>query len=118
MKDFYSNILHLPQIWEDETSIAYKIGDHQLSIELDTNLPTPPKAFAFQPGWREGTAHTTSWSLECDKEDFFEIVKSATTANINRYFDAPKWLGYWSFPLLDPMHNTIEITCSDQNYEA
>lgn len=66
MKEFYSDVLHLTQTWEDATSIAYHIGYHQLNITLEEKLALPPAEYAMQPGWSGGTAPRTSWSLECD----------------------------------------------------
>ena len=115
MKRFYGGVLQLDQIWEDESSIAYKIGDHQLSFTLDASLPKAEAEYAFQPGWQEGKAHTTSWSMACDKQDFLEIVEAANQQGLKSYFGAPRWVGYWSFPLLDPMNATVEITCEEQD---
>lgn len=113
MKEFYGGILGLQQIWEDESSLAYRIGDHQLAITLVTGLETPAAEFASQPGWQGGTAARTSWSLECKRADFERIVAAARDAGIRSWTDEPQWVGYLSFPLLDPMNNTIEVTCPE-----
>lgn len=112
MKSFYSEILRLEQIWEDATALAYRIGDHQLSVLLDERVVRPEPDFAVQPGWSGGTAPRTSWSLECDAPDFVQIVAAAKAAGVATYRSEPSWVGYWSFPLLDPMHNTLEVTCT------
>lgn len=77
-------------------------------------MPTPEPAFAIQEGWEGGTSCRPSWSLACDKDSFSNIVARSIEKEITSYHPAPKWVGYWSFPLLDPMHNTIEITCPDE----
>ena len=115
MKSFYSDVLGLNCIWENEESLAYQIGDHQLSIRMQPGMKTPEQAFALQEGWAGGTSVRPSWSLECDKESFSDIVKRAIEKEIPSYFPAPKWVGYWSFPILDPMKNTIEITCTEED---
>ncbi len=113
MKAFYADILQLKQIWEDESSIAFKIGDHQLSITLAPGIEVPAAEFAVQPGWQGGTAQRTSWSLECDRAEFDRIVTAARNAGVPSWTEQPQHVGYLSFPLLDPMNNTVEITCTD-----
>lgn len=110
IKKFYSEILGLELIWDTPETIAYKIHDHQLSFNLDNSLDTPESKFAEQLGWSGGTEHKTSWSLECSKDEFDGIVLRAKEANIPSYHSEPQWVGYWSFPILDPMNETIEIT--------
>ncbi|HMN12347.1 MAG TPA: VOC family protein [Bellilinea sp.] len=113
MKEFYSNILHLKLIWDSDDSIAYKIGDHQLDIEYDQDFKPMSRKYSWQPGWKGGTEARTSWSLECDRPDFEEIVASAQAAKAPSFHAEPQWVGYWSFPLLDPMGNTVEVTCGE-----
>lgn len=113
MKHFYGQILNLEQIWDDTQSVAFKIGDHQLSVNLDENLALPPAEFARQPGWPGGTAARTSWSLECGITEFRQIVAAAQAAGVKSWQREPTWVGYWSYPLLDPMNNTIEVTCPE-----
>jgi catechol 2,3-dioxygenase-like lactoylglutathione lyase family enzyme len=113
MKWFYTEILHLNLIWESTTSIAFKIGQHQLSIDFHEDFDPLTPAFSIQPGWEGGTVPRIGWSIECDKENFNEIVRSVIHHGITSYFNEPEWKGYWSFPILDPMNNTIEITCTE-----
>ena len=117
MKTFYSDILGLNCIWQSEPALAYQIGDHQLSIRLQPAMNTPEQAFAIQEGWEGGTSVRPSWSLECDQESFSDIVKRVTENDVPSFFPAPRWVGYWSFPLLDPMNNTIEITCPEKDLD-
>lgn len=118
MEHFYSNILKLTMIWKDESSLAYKIGDHQLSITLEEKVELNPPNFSKQPGWNGGSSSTISWSLECDADDFIEIVNNVREdAQITSWSSKPQWVGYWSFPLMDPMNHTIEITCNDESIE-
>jgi catechol 2,3-dioxygenase-like lactoylglutathione lyase family enzyme len=115
MKWFYTEILHLNLIWDSKKSIAFKIGEHQLSIDFNEDFDPSTPVFAIQPGWEGGTVPRTGWSLECDKENFNEVVHSVISNDITKYYNEPKWKGYWSFPILDPMNNTIEITCTEKN---
>lgn len=107
MKGFYSEMLRLKLVWESKDSIAYRIGDHQLSIIYNEQFLPPISRFSIQIGWEGGIEARTSWSLECPKEDFNLIVESILNSDVPKYFDKPTWKGYWSFPVLDPMNNTI-----------
>ncbi len=112
MRDFYGGVLGLEQIWDDGRSLAYRIGDHQLSITQHDGVEPAPEGYAVQPGWDGGTEPRTSWSLECDPQDFSAVVASARAHGTPAYRPEPTWVGYWSYPLLDPMNNTIEVTCT------
>ncbi|MDG5788568.1 hypothetical protein QA612_13865 [Evansella sp. AB-P1] len=114
MKWFYTDILHLNLIWENNHSIAYMIGQHQFSIHLFKNVPLISEEYSIQPGWEGGKVPRTSWSLECDMKNFEEIVQASKENKIRTFFNEPKWIGYWSYPMLDPMNNTIEITCTER----
>jgi catechol 2,3-dioxygenase-like lactoylglutathione lyase family enzyme len=115
MKHFYRNILGLNLIWEDEEAIAFKIGDHQLAIFSHKDFVPLKSQFSIQPGWEGGSLPATSWSLECDPEDFLTIYQAVREdQTIRSWSPKPTWVGYWSFPLLDPMNHTIEITCPEK----
>jgi catechol 2,3-dioxygenase-like lactoylglutathione lyase family enzyme len=94
MKWFYEGILQLDLIWESEKTIAFKIGDHQLSISEDEDLTTFSPAYSQQLGWEGGTESRTSWSLECDAKDFKEIVRAVKNNKIPGFFSDPVWKGY------------------------
>ena len=115
MKWFYSDILQLNLIWDDKDSIAFKIGEHQLSIDYNEKFKPPSNKFSIQPGWEGGTVPRTGWSLEFEKEDFNKVVDFLLRNDITKYYNKPIWKGYWSFPVLDPMNNTIEITCNEKS---
>lgn len=113
MRVFYKDILGLDLIWDTPEFIAFKVGDHQLSFQLDETLSASEPVFADQPGWKGGTTHRTSWSLECDRVAFDEIVNRSLIAGVPSYRSEPQWVGYASFVLLDPMNETLEITCTE-----
>jgi hypothetical protein len=116
MKWFYQEILHLELIWESDRSIAFRIEDHQISIDYHKDHYPFSSNYAIQPGWEGGTEPRISWSLECDRTDFEEIIQSAKNSDVSSFFSKPEWKGYWSFPILDPMNNTIEITCTEADW--
>lgn len=115
MKKFYSSILGLQLIWDSPEDIAFKIKDHQLSIAFDKNYHPLSPDFSIQPGWAGGTEPRISWSIECDEDDFSQIVRTAIENDVPSYYERPNWKGYWSFPVLDPMNQTIEITCTKED---
>lgn len=113
MERFYSEVLGLDLIWKSDTDIAYMINGHQLLISLDEELVKGEEIFAKQPGWEGGSASRTSWSIEYDAPDFVQIIETCKgKPDIITRHDEAKWEGYWSFPILDPMNNTIELTCT------
>lgn len=110
MKKFYWEILGLNLTWDEEDSIAFMVNDHQLSITYDKNFRKPNPDFAKQPGWKGGTATRTSWSINFPMDEYEEVIERLQMKQTPAYFTAPQWFGYWSYPVLDPMNNTIEMT--------
>ena len=94
MKWFYSDILQLILIWDDKGSIAFKIGEHQLSIDYNEEFNPPSSKFSIQPGWKGGTEPRIGWSLECDKDNFEKIVNCVSENDIKKYYNKPIWKGY------------------------
>jgi catechol 2,3-dioxygenase-like lactoylglutathione lyase family enzyme len=118
MKWFYGELLGLELIWDEDEDIAFKIADHQLSIQYHKDFRKPAPDYAIQPGWQGGRAPRTSWSIDFDAVSFKETVSLMLNQEIKSFFNEPQWKGYWSFPVLDPMNNTIEITCSDLDFHS
>lgn len=63
MKWFYESILGLDLIWDKDDGIAFRIGDHQLSITYHEDFIVPSASFAMQPGWQGGIQPRISWSI-------------------------------------------------------
>jgi catechol 2,3-dioxygenase-like lactoylglutathione lyase family enzyme len=61
MKWFYQEILHLELIWESDRSTAFKIEDHQISIEYHKDHYPFSSNYAIQPGWEGG--NVSEWIL-------------------------------------------------------
>ncbi len=53
MKKFYQDLLQLDVIWDTKESIAFQIGEHQLSIEYHKDFHPPLRSFPFN---RDGRA--------------------------------------------------------------
>lgn len=115
MKLFYESFLGLELIWDETDDIAFKIGDHQLSVTFHEEFKVQSAHFAIQPGWQGGTLPRTSWSIAYDSSRFKKTVRALSENNVKSYYMTPQRKEYWSYPVLDPMNNTIEITCSDSN---
>ncbi len=67
-----------------------------------------------QLGWNGGTGSAPSWGVELDADGFRAAVDRVLDSRAGTWFDAPQWVGYWSFPVRDPMGNTVELSCADE----
>lgn len=112
-KKFYSEILALELIWDEEDDIAFNINNHQLSIQYHKDFKKASPLFSIQPGWKGGVAPRTSWSIAFESNEYNQVIARLQKESVKTYHSVPQWVGYWSFPVLDPMNNTIEITCSE-----
>lgn len=114
MRHFYSDLFQLEEIYYApgvNGGLAYKCDELQFTIfPAKSSVPISPE-WHCQPGWQGGTQLGTSWSIVSNSlEDFSATLDRLMRAQIPAFFDKPHWLGYWSFPVKDPMGNTVELT--------
>lgn len=114
---FYSDLLGLDQIWDEEGDIAYLVGDTvQFSVGYDPDA-TADHEWAFQPGWVFGLGldpsprrARASWSIPLLPQSFRSTVARLQEAGIAALRPEPFWVGYWSYVVKDPMGQTVELT--------
>ncbi|MEO1060495.1 MAG: VOC family protein [Actinomycetota bacterium] len=111
MRRFYGWLLALEEIYysAEEQLLAFDCDGLQFTIYGADVEPTAA-GWATQPGWSGGTETTVSWSVELPEDDFRAAVDRLVSAGVVALHDEPLWVGYWSFPVRDPMGNTVEVT--------
>lgn len=114
MKHFYTELLQMEEFYYvpgADGGLAYRCDGLQFTI-IPTQQPLEhTDEWHRQPGWPGGTIAQASWSIECDShEAFAAAVGRVQRAGSPAFFHKPRWVGYWSFPVKDPMGNTVEIT--------
>jgi hypothetical protein len=112
MRHFYSELLDLNEIYHaegPEGSVAYDCDGLQFTIMVNPDAQLAGTGWAWQPGWQEGTSTAMSWSVVLDEARFAPAVQRLITANVPCYHEKPAWKYYWSFPVKDPMGNTVEV---------
>lgn len=119
MRHFYSNLLQLDELYYaagEEGGLAYRCNALQFTIfESPLAKPASPE-WHRQPGWPGGSLVEPSWSIESESEEAFRAALiRLKNADTRTYFEFPRWFGYWSFPVKDPMGNTVEITYPPKN---
>lgn len=112
MRVFYSTLIGLDEIYhsDEERSVAYRCESLQFSITEHPDAMPDEGDWAVQPGWRGGTAAAASWSVELDEPAFRSAVQRLIDAGVEARHAEPQWVSYWSFPVRDPMGNTVEVT--------
>ncbi len=122
-REFYTDLVGLDEIHHADGLLAYDCEGFQFTIfqaERDTapvaGSPEAGASWATQPGWqRPGTTAAISWSVELDLSSFDEAVaRLQGSAGVTALHEEPTWVGYQSFPVLDPMGNTVELTCPER----
>lgn len=113
---FYSKVLDLPEIYfsADEGSVGYQAGSLQITIGHHPQGQVRI-GWARQLGWAGGTSAEPSWGFQLEAEQFRETVERTRAGGIESHHEEPEWLGYWSFPVLDPMGNTVEVSANDRD---
>ncbi|SHJ44816.1 Catechol 2,3-dioxygenase [Tessaracoccus bendigoensis DSM 12906] len=113
---FYTELIGLKQIWDDDESLGYLVGPAQLSVFLDPASTATPH-WSFQPGWGYGLSvesrpplAAASWSVELSPEAFRDAVDRLRTAGVTAWRREPFWVGYWSYVVRDPMGQTVELS--------
>ena len=115
MQHFYTELLGLNETSyrndEDFGWLVYQCGSVEfMFLRADGEMPVGEE-FAMQPGWGGGTLETTSWSLEIPEDRFAATVQAVVEDGAAAFAAKPLWAQdcYWSFPVLDPMGNTVEL---------
>ena len=119
MRAFYTDLIGLNEVFFQvgpEGGLGYACDALQFTIFAAPELkPDLSDTWAMQPGWQGGTNKSMSWSIEATEETFAEIVKRVKKSDVNALYAVPQWVGYWSFPVKDPMGNTVEVTWPEEN---
>jgi len=110
MRNFYSEM--------ENAGVAYDCDGLQFTIFFDRNFNKHSTGWSNQPGWVGGNQPTMSWSVVFEQQEFRKAVTNVLSAGIETFFIEPEWLNYWSFPVRDPMGNTVELVFSPENKTA
>lgn len=113
----YTDVVGLSEIFVsvEDGVVGYRVGDLQITIEERPGDEPAASGWAKQLGWDGGTTTAPSWGIELDAASFGRAVDAATTAGMPCHRAEPQWVGYWSFPVRDPMGNTVELSTTDRN---
>jgi catechol 2,3-dioxygenase-like lactoylglutathione lyase family enzyme len=114
MRRFYGDLVGLRETYFEAGSdggLAYACDQLQLTFFSAPDAEPNALGWHRQPGWAGGTVPAASWSIVADDAAAFRAaVERLTEAGVPRHDERPSWVGYWSFPVQDPMGNTVEIT--------
>jgi catechol 2,3-dioxygenase-like lactoylglutathione lyase family enzyme len=114
MRRFYTDLVGLPEVFYAPGAgggLAYLCDRLQLTFFPAPDAAASAAGWHRQPGWKGGTVPGASWSIVAgDEAAFRAAVARLTEAAVPRRAERPRWVGYWSFPVQDPMGNTVEIT--------
>lgn len=115
-RGFYTDVIGLTEtFFSDEiASVGYQVGGLQVTV---AHHPTARRAegWASQLGWEGGTAGMPSWGFELPPKEFCRAVERALSRGVSTLHSEPEWVGYWSFPLRDPMGNTVELSTANRD---
>lgn len=96
----------------EEQAVGYRVGSTQITISQHP-AARPADGWSTQLGWEGGTTAETSWGFHLEPEPFRDAVGRLRDCGAAVWQADPAWVGYWSFPVRDPMGNTVEISASD-----
>jgi len=117
MRHFYSYLLGLNEIYyseEPDGTVAYDCDGLQFTIIFNAAAQKAPSGWGWQPGWQTGNRPIISWSIVLTEGAFQTAVQNLKGAGVNAFYEAPQWQNYWSFPVKDPMGNTVEIVLTSE----
>jgi catechol 2,3-dioxygenase-like lactoylglutathione lyase family enzyme len=108
---FYSELLGLDEIYfsDDDGTVGYRVGTLQITVALYPGAK-PIEGWSAQLGWAGGDTPMPSLGVELDPEAFRRAVRSLAAAGVTARFSEPQWVGYWSYPVRDPIGHTVEIS--------
>ncbi|HEX9746215.1 MAG TPA: VOC family protein [bacterium] len=92
--------------------LCYQCDGFQLMFFRANDENTKPlNDWTWQPGYGGGPLEGVSWAINYPEEEFRAAVKRMIGDDVRALFEEPQWFqdSYWSFPVMDPMGNTIEL---------
>ncbi len=121
-RHFYTDLVGLEEVFfsgaaasDDDATVGYRLGTLQLTITAHGGTDPHPAAWAAQLGWDGGSGTSPSWGIEFDGDRFRVAVAALRKAGVPGWSAEPQWVGYWSYPVQDPMGNTVEISTPDRD---
>lgn len=114
MRHFYSDLLGLKEVSYREGSegwLVYQCTGFQFMVFPSGHELPVIEGWGMQPGWEGGTVEGISWSVDVGAKRFAGIVRGLLDDGVDCFGDRPLWCqdSYWSFPVHDPMGNTVEV---------
>ncbi|MGI9648543.1 MAG: VOC family protein [Acidimicrobiia bacterium] len=113
---FYTDLLGLSESYfsAEDGTIGYQVGTLQISIATHGEA-VPDEGWAKQMGWEGGTTASPSWGVELEARKFCRAVEATRRTGVPARHSEPQWVGYWSFPVKDPMGYTVEISTAEED---
>ncbi|MCB1188163.1 VOC family protein [bacterium] len=116
MRAFYRDALGCSEIHYrpiDEHGYGWSVidmGCFQFMIHPDKSA-VKLEGWSMQPGWDGGTVPGLSWSVVVRNEDLPQVIARLREMGSQAFHEKPQWCqdSYWSFPVQDPMGNTVEV---------
>jgi len=118
VREFYTNTLGMIEqsYMNDEEWgwLMYQSDGLQIVIMRAPQEVPVHEEWAPQPGWGGGELPIPSWSIHVPEAKFAGIVKQLNDGGYKVHDTKPMWAqdSYWSFPVKDPMGNTVEVYTS------
>jgi hypothetical protein len=107
---FYTELIGLKETaFKPNSYIEFKIkGKTMMFYQADKIFK---RLKSFKHGYINDKNENLSWSLNLEEETFTATVNKLIYADIEILNNEPVWMpdGYWSFSVLDPMGNRLEI---------
>ncbi|MEZ5378187.1 MAG: VOC family protein [Acidimicrobiales bacterium] len=115
-RHFYSALIGLEEVYhsDEPQAVGYRVGSLQLTM-VDADVVQLRQGWSSQLGWAGGVEPLPSWGFELEGRAFVEAVEALLAEGVPVWRDQPSWVGYWSFPVRDPMGNTVELSTPDRD---
>lgn len=112
MRRFYTDLIGMNEIYysSDDRMLAYDCDGFQFTVLESKDVSPIDEDWGRQPGWSGGTGTTASWSAALTEDTYADAIERLKKADVPALHDDPVWVHYWSFPVRDPMGNTVEVT--------
>ncbi|MCC7478087.1 VOC family protein [bacterium] len=117
MRRFYTDALGMQEAHYKEGPegwLVYQCEGFQFMLFPSSYPMLLQDGFAQQPGWEGGILESISWSVAIPEADYAETIARVRESGAEAVFETPQWQqdSYWSYPVRDPMGNTVEVYCN------
>jgi hypothetical protein len=115
MRFFYTELLGFQELgYKKGAFVDYKFKETTIMFSAKEDIFSDMKSYSDR---HQNGSEPISWSIEVEEDLFPELLNKLCKSGVKTLQKVPAWNhdGFWSFSVLDPMGNNIQIYMEPKN---